>query len=203
MHKTISVIFFILIVHLVSGQEEFLRPKGGFSLAFSQAYSNDMSESSIGASLTFKPGLSIGIASQKLGNETTPLFMAGFISDHKEANSYIRGSVMLSYAGSSIISSFGVHVAIAQLINAQKGHPTSVSANLSVVNFSFKENSNSQFSEPSQLVPVVGLAITQGLLAGKTASPFLGLGLAHETKNNTTSFMLSLGLNLNFDGPIL
>lgn len=202
--KYIQTIILTLLCSLpMKAQEEFLRPGGGMSLAYSHANSPEISTNAMGVNFTFKPGLSIGVASQQLGSETKPLFMAGFITDHKELNAYKRLGINVSYCGSNTVNSFGIHGSIAQLFNAQKNYPTSISLNFSAVNFVFKESSNYYFSEPAQLVPVVALALTQALAANSTLMPFLGIGLGHELKNNTSSFMLSIGLNLNFDGPKL
>ncbi len=203
MKKIIIALFLASLVSHLSAQEEFLRPGGGITPVLSYSQSSDYSSNSLGLSITFKPGISIGIASQELAEETKPMFMIGYLSKHKELDSYIRGGIYLTYASSSVVNSFGVHGSLSQLFNAQKSYPTSVSANLSAVNFKFKESAGMFNSEISELVPVVGLSVTQAFLANSTASPFLSVGVGHETKNSTTAFMFSVGLNMNFDGPKL
>ena len=174
-----------------------------FSFFYGSSLSSEESANTLGLGFAFKPGITCSIATTQLDDETNPMISLGYISKHKEENSYSRVGISASYASSSLLKVWGFHGQISQLLHAQKNFPTSVDLSLSILNFSFNEQDNYLYEQPNQMVQVINFGVNQAFLAKGNVTPILGIGLNHEFNNSTTMFMISFGVNLNFDGKQL
>ncbi len=200
MKKTFFAISLVLITVHVCAQEQFFRSKGGMSLFYASGLEKGDTTFSVGIGFTFKPGISIGIASTQLGEQTKPLLMAGFYSQPKDLNRYIRGGATVSYSGSSFVTMWGLNGQISQMLNAQKNFPTSLDLGMSILNVSFKKQDNYLIDIQDEMLPVLSAGISQALAANGIVTPFFSIGISHELNHSITSYSFAIGLNLNFDG---
>jgi len=200
----LSSLVLMLSVHLIA-QEEFFRNKGGMSLLYGYSHNKELGDfNSLGMAFTFKGGFSIGVASLELADEIKPQLHLGFLSAHKDKRFYMRNSMQLTYVSGAYARVIGANLGLSYLLNGNKQFPSSLNGVLSLNHINYKDQVNNAWhysvTPQSEIVPVVGFAINQAFFAREVFTPYLGVGMGHDLNHNTSSLLLSFGINVNFNG---
>lgn len=204
--KQFLICTFLCLASIASyAQEEFYRDKGGITLHYGHSYADVVGHfNSVGVGFLFKNGLALGVSNQPIADQVKPQLYLGYMSKPKTDNFYARANAQLSYISSSFARIIGGNFGLSYLLNGQKQFPSSLNGVFSINHIKLKKaDSNIYFTQAdSEIVPAMGCAFNQAFFAHYTLTPFISIGVAHELKNNTTGFSLSMGININFNGAV-
>lgn len=204
MKLVVSLLFFLLSVLLANNsiaQEEFYRNKGGMTFNYGHSSNNVTGHfNTVGAGIMLKNGIAFGISNQPILDEVKPQIYLGYLSKHKDEDFYARCGVVLNYLSSPKAKIIGGGFNCSYILNAQKQFPTSINGVFGINHFSVKNNDDYRVLDDSQMVPTAGLIFNQAFFNNYSCTPYVGVGLGYQLSDQITSYLVSFGLNINFNG---
>ncbi len=197
--KKYSILFFALLLiglfNKAQSQEEFYGNKDGFSIAYLQGLSEDVS--AIALSGYIKEGYILGFGLDFIDNESYPTFTVLMCPNWDSENDFLKVGFGPSYSKIKDNFILGFNTTLAMLLFKKSQFPMSISVSTSQ-HLTFIKNQwpNSKEKYSLDLFNSYGIGITQAFFAKKNVYPVINIHSTYDSLSKRNIYSAAIGINI-------